>query len=169
MDIYPKFYCDRITDINVDFLRENNIKALILDVDNTLLDTDKRMVDGLEKWHEEIINAGIKTLILSNSNKKKKLEFISEKLGIEYIGFATKPLKRGFIKAKEKLGFPYEEIAAVGDQIFTDVIGANRCNIFSILVKPIDEKDLLITKWKRPIEQKIIDKYLEIEKSKDKE
>ena len=48
MDIYPKFYCDRITDINVNFLRENNIKALILDVDNTLLDTDKRMVDGLE-------------------------------------------------------------------------------------------------------------------------
>ena len=52
---------------------ENNIEALILDVDNTLLDTDKRMVDGLEKWHEEIVNAGIKTLILSNSNKKKKL------------------------------------------------------------------------------------------------
>ena len=67
MNLYPKFYCDRITDINVDFLRENNIKALILDVDNTLLDTDKRMVDGLEKWHEEIVNAGIKTLILSNS------------------------------------------------------------------------------------------------------
>ena len=53
-----------------------------------------------------------------------------------------------------------ESIAVIGDQIFTDIIGANRCNMFSILVEPISKKDLLITKWKRPIENWIIKKYL---------
>lgn len=167
MNIYPKYYCDRITDIKVDFLKENNIKGLILDVDNTLLDTRLNMVEGLEEWHDEIVKAGIKTMIVSNSNKKEKLDSISGKLNVEYIRLATKPLKRGFIKAQKMLNIPFENIAAIGDQIFTDVIGANRCNIFSILVKPINEEDIWITKWKRPIEEKIVQKYLE-EKDKNK-
>ena len=167
MNIYPKYYCDRITEIKVDFLKENNIKGLILDVDNTLLDTRLNMVEGLEEWHDEIVKAGIKTMIVSNSNKKEKLDSISGKLNVEYIRLATKPLKRGFIKAQKMLNIPFENIAAIGDQIFTDVIGANRCNIFSILVKPINEEDIWITKWKRPIEEKIVQKYLE-EKDKNK-
>lgn len=55
---------------------------------------------------------------------------------------------------------PSEQIAVVGDQIFTDVIGANRAKMFSILVKPINEKDIWVTKIKRPIENRIIQKYL---------
>ena len=167
MNIYPKYYCDRITDIKVDFLKENNIKGLILDVDNTMLDTRLNMVEGLLEWHEEIVKAGIKTMIVSNSNKKEKLDSISGKLNVEYIRLATKPLKRGFIKAQKMLQIPFENIAAIGDQIFTDVIGANRCNIYSILVKPINEEDIWITKWKRPIEEKIVKKYLE-EQNKNK-
>ena len=54
----------------------------------------------------------------------------------------------------------FKNIAAVGDQIMTDVIGANRCKMFSILVEPISEKDIFITKIKRPIERMIINKYL---------
>ena len=69
-------------------------------------------------------------------------------------------LKRGFKKAIKLLEEKEENIAAVGDQIFTDVIGANRCKLFSILVKPIAEKDLLVTKIKRPLENIIINKYL---------
>ena len=167
MNLYPKYYCDRITDISPEFLKENNIKGLLLDVDNTLLDTDKKMVEGLEEWHKKITDAGIKTIIVSNSNKKEKLEFISGKLNISFIGLALKPLKTGFIKAQKILDIPFNELAAIGDQIFTDVICSNRCNVFSILVKPIYENDLLITKWKRPLEQKIIDKYLESKKSND--
>jgi hypothetical protein len=160
MILYPKYYCKKITDIDIAFLEKNNIKALILDVDNTLIDTDRVLLDGLEKWHTDICNSGIKTIILSNSNKVDKVSSVAKALGIEYIYFGTKPLKRGFKKAIEKLQLPPENIAAVGDQIFTDVIGANRCKLFPILVEPINEKDLLITKWKRPIEEKIIKKYL---------
>ena len=166
MNIYPKFYCDKITDITVEYLHENNIKALILDVDNTLLDIDRKMVDGLVDWHKKIINSGIKTIILSNSNKIDKIETVAKALNIEYLYLGLKPLKTGFKKAIAKLELPPENIAAVGDQIFTDVIGANRCNIFPILVKPISVKDIWITKWKRPIEQKIIDNYLKKQKIK---
>lgn len=160
MILYPKHYCQRITDINIDFLKKNNIKALILDVDNTLIDMDKKFVEGLEEWHKSICNAGIKTIILSNSNKIDKVSNVAKTLGIEYIYFGTKPLKRGFKKAIAKLELPPENIAAVGDQIFTDVIGANRCKIFPILVDPVAEKDFLVTKWKRPIEEKIKQNYL---------
>ena len=160
MILYPKFYYKSIVDIDVEFLKKNNIKGLVLDVDNTIIDTDKNFVDGIIEWHLEMKEHGIKTIILSNSNKKEKLDYISGELNIPYISFATKPLKRGFIKAQKMLDLPFEEIAAIGDQIFTDVIGANRCNMVSILVEPINEKDLWMTKWKRPIEKKIVDKYL---------
>ena len=164
MNIYPKFYCDKITNIKLDFLKENKIEALILDVDNTLLDIDRNIIDGLAEWHTEMVNGGIKTIILSNSNKISKIEKVANLLNIEYLYLGLKPMKVGFKKAIKKLNLAPANIAAVGDQIFTDVIGANRCGLFSILVKPISTKDIWLTKWKRPIEQKIIDKYL---KTKD--
>lgn len=160
MNIYPRFYCDKITDIKLEFLKENKIEALILDVDNTLLDIDRKIVDGLVDWHKEMIEGGIKTIILSNSNKIDKIKKVADLLNIEYLYLGLKPMKFGFKKAIAKLDLKPENIAAVGDQIFTDVIGANRCGLFPILVKPISEKDIWLTKWKRPIEQKIINNYL---------
>ena len=98
--LYPKFYCNKITDITVEFLKENNIKALILDVDNTLIDIDRKPVEGLIQWHKKVINSGIKTIILSNSNKIDKIKKVASDLEIEYIYFGMKPLKRGFLKFK---------------------------------------------------------------------
>ena len=69
-----------------------------------------------------------------------------------------KPLKRGFKKAQKALGEKNENIAIVGDQIFTDVIGGKRCKMYTILVEPIKEKDFWYTAWKRPIENKIKEK-----------
>ena len=160
MLLYPKFYCKKITDIKIEFLKENNIKALILDVDNTLIDFNLNVIEGLENWHEEIRKNGIKTIIVSNTNKKEKIKMISNLLNIDYIMFAMKPLKKGFVQAKKKLNIKEENIAAIGDQIFTDVVGANRNKMFSILVEPIDKKDIWLTVIKRPIEKMIIKKYL---------
>ena len=114
MILYPKFYCKKVTDITVEFLKDNNIKGLILDVDNTLIDFDRNLLPGVEKWCENI----------------------------------------------EQLDLENQNIAVVGDQIFTDVIGANRCNMFPILVEPIAKKDIWITALKRPIENLVIKKYL---------
>lgn len=160
MLLYPKLYCQKVTDIEVEYLKENNINALILDVDNTLLDFDLNIVEGLKAWHDKLKENNIKCIILSNSNKEQKVKMVADLLEIQFIKFATKPLKRGFKKAKEALGENAENIAVVGDQIFTDVIGANRCKMHPILVKPVAEKDLWMTRFKRPIENLIIKKYL---------
>ena len=159
VSIYPKYYCNNITEITTSFLKENDIKALILDVDNTLLDFDLNIVDGLEKWYEDIKACGIKAIIVSNSNKKHKIEKVADLLDIEYISLAMKPMKKGLRKAQEILNISPNNIAVIGDQIFTDVVGANRCHMFSILVKPLAEKDIWITKFKRPLERAVLKRY----------
>ncbi len=159
MKLYPNAYLKNVKEITIDFLNKNNIKALILDVDNTLIDFNKKMLDGVEEWCKNLKKQGIKLFIVSNSNKKTKVEMVAKKLELQYIHFATKPFKRGFRKAAKMLQEKNENIAVVGDQIFTDVIGANRCKMFSILVEPIEKKDLLVTKIKRPLENYIIKKH----------
>lgn len=158
--LYPKEYLDSVKDINIDLLNKNEIKGIILDVDNTLIDFNKRMPEGIEDWLTNLKKIGIKFCILSNSNKVDKVKGVAEKLKIPFIYFAKKPFKSGFIKAKEILKLDEKNIAVVGDQIMTDVIGANRCKMFSILVKPIQEKDYLLTKIKRPFEKIVINHYL---------
>ena len=93
--------------------------------------------------------------ILSNTNQAKKVKAIAEKLEVPYKIFAKKPLKMEFLKIQRILKMKPENIAVVGDQIFTDVLGGNRCKMFTILVDPIDKKDYWYTIWKRPIENRI--------------
>ena len=136
MLLYPKKYINRITDIDLQFLKENNIKGLILDVDNTLIDIDKKFIEGLDSWASKMIDNGIILYIVSNSNKKNKAKKVADKMDI-----------------------PFENIGVVGDQIFTDVLGANRLKMYSILVEPISEKDIWVTRFNRKFE-KIIKKKI---------
>ena len=164
MIFYPKGYFNKVSEISLEYLKENNIKGLILDVDNTLIDYYRNISEETINWANSLKENGIKMCILSNSNKKEKVKEVAGKLGLEYSYFGMKPLKRGFKKAKKMLDLENNEIAAVGDQIFTDVIGSNRMKMFSILVEPIKEKDIFITLLKRPIENYIKKQYL---KTKD--
>lgn len=145
-------------------MRKNEIEGLILDVDNTLIDLKKQMSQEIFNWTQKMKKEGIKLIILSNTNKKEKVRQIAEKLQVDYFFFARKPSKSGFKKAARKLNLKNENIASIGDQIFTDVWGANRSKIYSILVKPLEEKDILITKIKRPLERLVINRYLNEQK-----
>lgn len=167
MILYPNAYFNAIEEITIEFLKKNQIKSLILDVDNTLIDYSKILSDTIINWAKEIRGQGIKLYILSNTNDKKKVENVAKKLDIPYISFAKKPLKSGFLKIQKILKEKPENIAVVGDQIFTDVIGGNRCKMFTILLEPINEKDYWYTMWKRPIEKRIKNK-LKIEGTKEK-
>ena len=160
MILYPKAHFNNVKEISIEFLEKNNIKALILDVDNTLIDYDRNMPDGTVEWVEQLKHNGIKFYIVSNTNKKDKVEQVSQKLKIKYNYFAKKPLKTGLLKAQKELQEKPENVAVVGDQIFTDVLGGNRCKMFTILIEPIVEKDIWLTKVKRPIEIFIKKKYL---------
>jgi len=162
MILYPNGYFNKVSDITLDYIKRNSIKGLILDVDNTLIDYYRNMSEDTITWVNELKQNGIKMCILSNSNKKDKIVEVASKLKIEnYSYFEKKPLKSGFKKAKKMLKLEVHEIAVVGDQIFTDVLGANRMKMHSILVEPIQEKDMLATLVKRPIEKYIKKKYFE--------
>ena len=159
MILYPNENFNNVREITIDFLRKNKINALILDVDNTLIDYDKNLSEETIKWAEQLKEQGIKLYILSNSNKKEKVKTVAEKLKIEYEYFGKKPLKTGFKKVQKKLQEKSENIGVVGDQIFTDVLGGNICKMFTILVEPIAEKDIWLTLLKRPIENAIKNRY----------
>ena len=155
MLLYPKAYFDKIQNITIQFLIKNKIKILILDVDNTLIDKEEILSEEVIKWAKDIKGQGVRLYILSNTNRKQKVKKVAEKLEIPYIHFAMKPFKSCFKKIQKIVNESPERIAVVGDQIFTDIIGGNRCNMFTILVDPIKEKDYWYTAWKRPIENRI--------------
>ena len=167
MIFYPKGYFNKVSEISLEYLKENKIKGLILDVDNTLIDYYRNISEETINWANSLKENGIKMCILSNSNKKEKVKEVAGKLGLEYTYFGMKPLKRGFKRAKKMLSLENNEIAAVGDQIFTDVIGSNRMKLFSILVEPIKEKDILVTLIKRPIENYIKRQYIKAKEEKE--
>jgi HAD superfamily phosphatase (TIGR01668 family) len=154
----PNAQFEKITDITPDFLVKNNIKAIILDVDNTLIDLNANKIDNIEDWIKKIKDANLKICIASNSLKKDKVKKIATILEIPYIFFSVKPLKNGLKKAKEILGEKSENIAEIGDQLFTDVLGANRMKMFSILTTPIEEEKGFLDKLKRKIERKVLSK-----------
>ena len=155
MLLYPNTYLKKVEDINIEFLQRNKLKALILDLDNTLIDYNKNLSDSIIQWAKELKGQGVRLYILTNTNNKQKVKDVSEKLDIPYEIFAKKPLKKGFLKVQKILNIKPENIAVVGEQIFTDIIGGNRCNMYTILVDPICDKDYWYTAWKRPIENKI--------------
>ena len=150
--IKPNVEFDIITDIGVDFLKENNIKGLILDVDNTLIDLSKNKIDGFDDWIDSIIKSGIKIAVVSNGRKKKQIDLLTKKHGLIYVFFALKPFKSGIKKAKKELNLCYNEIAEIGDQIFTDVWVSNRTKMFSILTKPVEMEKSFLQKFKRKVE-----------------
>lgn len=121
MLLYPNFYLHNLLEITIPFLEKNQIQGLILDVDNTLIDYNKNLLEGTCEWVNALKQAGIKLCILSNSHNKKKVEKVAKQLEIPYLFFAKKPFKIGFEKAQKILKMKNEAIAVVGDQIFTDV------------------------------------------------
>lgn len=122
MIFYPNIYLNNVKDIKIELLKENNIKGLLLDVDNTLIDFDLKILEGSKEWCETLKKEGIKLCILSNTNKIEKVKRVAKQLELPYINFAKKPFKKGFKKAIKLLELDAKNVAAVGDQIMTDIL-----------------------------------------------
>ena len=133
-----KAYFKNITEISPDFLIKNNISALILDIDNTLIGHDVPLPDEKVTNHLRTFeNAGIKLCVVSNNDYERVKNFC-EKIGVEFFVYkALKPRLKGYLEASRVMGAPLCNIGAIGDQIFTDVWGANNAGCFSIYTKPL--------------------------------
>ena len=122
MILYPDIYLTNVKEITVELLHKNNIKGLLLDVDNTLIDFDLKLLEGSKDWINNLKENNFKLCILSNTNKIEKVKMVAKELDIPYINFAKKPFKKGFKQGAKLLNLKPNQIAVVGDQIMTDVL-----------------------------------------------
>ena len=153
----PDLQLDRIEDITPELLGSLGICALLVDIDNTLVSRDtKKIEDSAFEWMKSMKQAGIACCLLSNNWHAVIHDFAAE-LEVPVVGKAMKPLPVAYIKALTTIGAKRATTAMVGDQIFTDILGARFCVMFSILVKPLSSTDLWYTKIFRTIEQKLAD------------
>lgn len=147
-----------ILKVTPEILDEMGVTALILDIDNTMTTHDNPVpIDGLFDWLDNMRSHGIKMMIVSNNHVPRVTPF-AELLGLDFIPEGAKPLPTGYKKAAEKLGVPKEKICTIGDQLFTDILGAKTFGIKSILVPPIEPEKTLFFKIKRAAEKPFLPK-----------
>ena len=163
----PKIYKKSILDIDYKELKKNNIKCLLFDLDNTILEVNnsipKKEICSLIKK----LNKDFKIIIISNNTSKKRLSKAADELEVDYIKFALKPSSKAFRKVQKKYGYKKEEMCIIGDQLITDIKGGNNYNVFTILVDPLDDKqELKVTGINRYFEGKILKKLAKENKLK---
>lgn len=152
----PEVYKRSIYDIQVDFLKEKGICGVMTDLDNTLVAwNEARMTPNLRKWFGALGEAGIQTVILSNNNERRIRTFIGD-ASIPYVFRAKKPLLTGYQKALQIMNLTPNKTVVIGDQLMTDIWGANRIGAHSVLVAPVAASDGWATQINRLIERLIL-------------
>ena len=152
---YPDYYVSSAYAISYRQLYDKGIRGVIFDVDNTLVPHDHPADDRARKLFEEFRRMGMETCLLSN-NRKPRVAACGEGVGTKYIYKSGKPSVKGYVKAMELMGTDRETTIFVGDQLFTDIYGANRAGITSYLVKPIHPKEEIQIKVKRYLEAAVL-------------
>lgn len=148
----PDIYQKNIYDIDYHKLKKRGIKCLLFDLDNTLVPvkTDTPTKKVKELFH--FLETDFKVIIISNSNRKRLIPF-KEGLNVDVAASAHKPFKKKYLKIMAAYKFKEHEIAAIGDQLLTDIYGANKIGITSILISPIGEYEKFGTKINRFFEK----------------
>lgn len=147
---------ESVVDIDLDSLWDRGIRALILDLDNTLLGWETDEIPGpVAEWVSKAKARGFRLCIASNGGKRR-VTALAAALGIPAISKAIKPRKRPFKRALAILGVTPEVTAVIGDQIFTDVLGGNRMDLYTILIKPVSERELKTTRMVRKVERRVL-------------
>lgn len=141
-----------VTAIRAGWLLGQGVRALLLDLDNTIVARGHSDVPaGVRRWAAELQDAGVSLCILSNT-EKPRLARAGEELGVPVVGGALKPFRRGYVRACSLLGVPAREAAMVGDQSYTDVLGAHLAGMRAFMVEPLGAEDLPHTRLLRCID-----------------
>ena len=136
--LLPKVIAPALPDISPEYLHNSGIKLLMLDFDNTIVPYTTNIPAGeMECWLQTMKNSDISICVVSNS-KRDRVKIFCTKYGIDCITHAKKPFSKGVQQCLDRFGVPKTQCALVGDQIYTDVLGANCAGVKSILVKSID-------------------------------
>ena len=157
---FPDYCVNSVWDLGNDFYKSNNIKAVIFDIDNTLVThTTATPPEDVLEYFEFLKTNGIKYAIASNNNRQRVVAFCKD-LNVPYIYRALKPRKAPLKKLAKYFDVPNENICLVGDQLFTDMLGANRMGFVSVVVTALGENETGFVSFKRIFEKMIMKKYL---------
>ena len=155
---YPQMYKKRVEDINYTKLKELGIKCLVFDLDNTIALIDQDLITEDMKNLLLNLKKDFKIAIISN-NKESRVKKYADILDCGYVYSAMKPFAKGFKKIAKKYNLERKEIAVIGDQLITDIMGANIFRAYPILVDPLAKKDLKISYFNRFLEKQVFKKY----------
>lgn len=155
---YPKRIADSAYVIDYENLYKEGYRGIIFDIDNTLVehgaDASPRAINLIAK----IKDIGFQVCLISN-NKEERVKRFNKEINVDYIYKANKPAKKSFIKATKLMGTKIDNTVFIGDQLFTDVFGANRIGMMSYFVKPIGPKEEIQIVLKRKLERIVLKFY----------
>ena len=152
---YPKEYKDSVYSLDFEKYYERGFRGIIFDIDNTIVPHGAAATDEAVALFEKIRLTGFDTCAISN-NQEPRVKPFADAVGTKYVYDAHKPSTKNYIKAMELMNVSKNETMFIGDQLFTDVWGANRTGIYSILVKPIHPKEEIQIVLKRYLERPIL-------------
>ena len=165
--LFPTEYYNSTYSIDFEKYYRLGYRGIIFDIDNTLVPHNAPQDARSKELFKKLNDIGYKVCFVSN-NKEPRVKSFNKDVGGSYVFKANKPSPKGYIKAMNNMGTTRENTLFVGDQIFTDIWGANKAKLHSILVKQIDKKEEIQIILKRIIEKPIIALYLTKHKMKTK-
>lgn len=149
----PQVIVKNLYDIELHTLKDQGIKGIIFDLDNTIIPWDQpEMSPEIIQWLQGILAQGFKICLVSN-NMDKRVKKIAEIFDIPFVARAYKPAKAGFKQAITTMKLSNPQVAVIGDQLFTDVLGGNRLGLYTIWVAPLTTKEFIGTKITRRLEK----------------
>ncbi|GAA2900395.1 YqeG family HAD IIIA-type phosphatase [Enterococcus pseudoavium] len=152
----PTWMVEAIYQITPEQLRAHGFKAVLTDLDNTLIAwNNPNGTEELINWLKMMDEAGIPVVVVSN-NKASRVAKALEKFELDFVSRAMKPFAVGIKHAQEQLGLSKDEIVMIGDQVMTDIRGASAAGIRSILVQPIIDTDGWNTRINRFFERRVM-------------
>ncbi len=159
--LLPDKHLNTIFELDPALLQARGIKGIITDMDNTLVPWNNRAVyPRLTRWLNSLKRNGFRLCIVSNSTPDRGREFAAQ-LDIPAIWYAVKPRRKSFRRALQLMGLSPGEVAVIGDQLFTDVLGGNRLGLYTILVTPLSDQELIWTRLVRRLERFVLRKMQE--------
>lgn len=159
MMLRPDAVVSSVTEVTPDFLHTLGVRAVMLDLDDTLLASGSDLLEPLFRvWLESLRLEQVPVVILSNGTRARVTRW-AEELGLEGLHLTGKPRGRAFRRGLAKLGTPAAETAMVGDQLFTDVFGANLAGMVSVLVTPLSPGKLPHTRVLRHLERVLLRRF----------
>lgn len=164
---YPYEYVKSVFTIDYKKLYDNGYKGIIFDIDNTLVHHGDDSTPEIDELFRDIQDIGFKTLILSNNNEERVQRFLKN-IDSLYICDAEKPKRKNYLKALDMMNLTKKETIYVGDQVFTDILGANISSIPSILVEYIKEENETDIGKRRKLENLILKQYLKNKKAQNR-